>query len=96
MEFEFDPVKDEANLFKHKRRLAFGRRVFDDPSLALAPTVRIGDEEERWKAIGLVEGKLYTAIHVWRGEVVRFISVRRSNSGEQAYYYRHSSGPERS
>ena len=95
MEFEFDPAKDEANLFKHKRRLAFGRRVFDDPALALAPTVRIGDEEERWKAIGLVEGKLYTAIHVWRGEVARFISVRRSNSGEQAYYYRHSSRPER-
>ena len=90
MEFEFDPTKDEANLFKHRLRLTFGRRVFDDPALALAPTVRNGDEEERWKAIGLVEGKLYTAVHVWRGEVARFISVRRSNSGEQAYYDRNS------
>ena len=96
MEFEFDPAKDEANLFKHRLRLTFGRRMFDDPSFALTPTVRIGDEEERWKAIGLVEGKLYTAIHVWRGDVVRFISVRRSNNGEQAYYDRHSSRPERS
>ena len=90
MEFEFDPAKDEANLFKHRLRLVFGRRVFDDPALALAPTVRIGDEEERWKAIGLVEGKLYTAIHVWRGDMVRFISVRRSNPREQRDYDRDS------
>jgi len=90
MEFEFDPTKDEANRFKHGLPLAFGARVFDDPFLTLDPTIRVGDEEERWKAIGLIDGKLYTAIHVWRGEVVRFISVRRSNAGEQAHYRRNS------
>lgn len=94
MEFEFDPTKDEANRFRHGLRLSFGQRVFDDPIHVLTPTIRIGDEEERWKAIGLVDGKLYTAVHVWRGEVVRFISVRRSNAGEQRDYDRHSGGPE--
>lgn len=94
MEFEFDPAKDAANRFKHGVPLALGRRVFDDPFHALTPTIRIGDEEERWKAIGRVEAKLYTAIHVWRGDVVRFISVRRSNTGEQADYDRHSSRSE--
>jgi uncharacterized DUF497 family protein len=96
MEFEFDPAKDEANRFKHGLPLAFGARVFDDPLHRLIPTIRSGDEEERWKAVGRVETRLYTAIHVWRGDVVRFISVRRSNIGEQADYDRHSSGSERS
>lgn len=89
MEFEFDPAKDEANRFKHGVRLAFGIRVFGDPFFVLSPTVRLSDEEERMKAIGLVDGKLYTAVHVWRGEVVRFISVRRSNAGEQRDYDSH-------
>ena len=90
MEFEFDPAKDEANRFKHGVRLSFGERVFGDPRMTLIPTIRIGDEEDRWKAVGMVDGKLYAAVHVWRGEVVRFISVRRSNSGEQRDYDRHS------
>ena len=90
MEFEFDPAKNEANRFKHGVRLSFGERVFADPRMTLIPTIRIGDEEERWKAVGMVDGKLYTAVHVWRGEVVRFISVRRSNAGEQRDYDRHS------
>jgi uncharacterized DUF497 family protein len=86
MQFEFDPTKDEANRFKHGLRLAFGERVFDDPLLALAPTIRIEDEEERWKAVGLVDGKLYTAVHVYRGDVIRLISVRRSNASERRDY----------
>ncbi|SFF87239.1 hypothetical protein SAMN05518801_102351 [Novosphingobium sp. CF614] len=90
MEFECDPAKDEANRFKHGLRLAFGMRVFDDPFHVLAPTIRIDDEEERWKAVGRVDGKLYTAVHVWRGERIRLISVRRSNAGEQRDYDRYS------
>lgn len=86
MEFEFDPAKDEANLFKHRLRLAFGRRVFDDPNHIISSSHRLIDEENRNKAVGLVEGKLYTAVHVWRGEVIRLISVRRSNSSEQRDY----------
>lgn len=94
MQFDFDAAKDEANRFKHRLSLAFGKRVFDDPYMTLSPTIRIGDEEERWKAIGSVDGKLYTAIHVWRGDVVRMISVRRSNDGERRDYDSDTSGPE--
>ncbi len=90
MEFEFDPAKDEANRFKHGLRLSFGVEIFAHPDHVVVPTVRLGDEEERFKAIGLVGEKLYTAVHVWRGEVVRFISVRRSNDGEQRGYDRYS------
>lgn len=87
---DFDPAKDEANRASHGVSLAFGMRVFEDPRLAMRPTLRLGDEEERFKAIGMVEGKLWTAVHVWRGGTARMISVRRSNAGEQRDYDRYS------
>lgn len=87
MEFEFDPAKDEANRFKHGLRLAFGERVFDDPDHIISSSFREVDGEDRNKAVGMVEGRLYTAVHVWRGETIRLISVRRSNAGEQGDYH---------
>lgn len=93
MEFTFDPAKDEANRFKHGLQLAFGIRVFDDPHHELLPSFRPSDGEDRYKAIGLVDGKLITTVHVRRGGGIRLISVRRSNAGEQRDYY---SDPRRS
>ena len=90
MEFEFDPAKDEANLAKHGLALGFAPAVFAADDHVILTSFRTSDGEERCKAIGLVDAKLYTVVHTWRGEVARFFSVRRSNSGEQAYYYRHS------
>lgn len=85
---EFDTAKDTANLTKHGVSLTFGTRIFDDADHAFRPTIREGDEEDRFKLIGMVDGKLYTAIHVWRGNAVRFLSVRRSNASEQRDYDR--------
>lgn len=90
MEFEFDPAKDEANRFKHGLRLEFAARIFASNGHVVLPTVRLGDEEERFKAIGEVDGKLFTAVHVWRDERVRLISVRRSNASERRDYDRHA------
>ncbi|MBA4163508.1 MAG: BrnT family toxin [Erythrobacter sp.] len=90
MEFEWDPIKDDANLFKHRLRLAFGRRVFDHEDHVVVASHRPIDGEDRFKAIGLVDGRHYTVVHVWRGDVVRLISVRRSNASEQRDYDRHS------
>lgn len=87
---DFDPAKDAANRARHGVPLAFGARVFEDPRLMIRTTLRFGDEEERFKAVGMVDGKLWTAVHVWRGAIVRMISVRRSNDGEQRSYDRDS------
>lgn len=91
---EFDPGKDAVNRAKHGVSLSLGVQVFADPRVAIVPTVRIGDEEERFKAIGKIDDRLWTAIHVWRGATVRLISVRRSNDGEQRDYDRHPGGSE--
>lgn len=86
MKIEFDAAKDAANIAKHGVSLAFGARVFDDADRLLIASIREIDGEERFKAIGIVDGKLYTAVHVWRGTAVRFLSVRRSNAGEARAY----------
>lgn len=90
MEFEFDPAKDEANRFKHGLRLAFGMRIFVDPLHQIFPSFRPVDGEDRYKAVGMVDGKLHTVVYVERIGVLRLISVRRSNASEQRDYDRDS------
>ena len=87
MDVEFDAVKDAINQAKHGVSLAFGARVFDDPDAAVFATVRLEDEEERLKAVGMIDGSLWSAVFVVRQSRTRFISVRRSNTGEQRIYY---------
>jgi len=90
MHSESDAKKDAANIGKHGVSLGFGARVFEDVDVLIVPTIREADKEERYKAIGLVDGALWTAVHVYRGERVRFISVRRSNASEQRAYDRYT------
>ena len=64
----------------------FGDRLFEDPAHLILPSIRPQDGEERFKVIGMVERKLHTAVFVWRAGQPRFISVRRSNDGEERAY----------
>ena len=91
MKIEFDTEKDATNIARHGVTLALGAKIFDDHELLIMPTIREQDREERYKAIGLIGDKLWTAIHVYRGDVVRFLSVRRSSTSEQRSYYSYSS-----
>jgi uncharacterized protein len=93
MGIEFDADKDEINRFKHRLSLSFGKRIFADPDHFSVASHRKEDGEDRSKAMGMVEGKLYTTVYIWRDDVLRLISVRRSNAGEQRDYNRYSSRP---
>jgi uncharacterized DUF497 family protein len=86
MSDRFDPAKDAINRAKHNLPLAFGDRIFEDDNHLIIPSIRAQDEEERFKVVGLVEGRLFTGVFVWRGDLARFISVRRSNNGEERAY----------
>lgn len=82
----FDPVKDAANREKHRLSLAFGDRIFEDDDHLIIPSIRRIDGEERFKVVGAIGDKLFTGVFVWRDERPRFISVRRSNAGEEKAY----------
>lgn len=87
MNEKFDPAKDAANREKHKLPLDFGDRLFDDDNHLIIPSIREIDGEERFKVVGIVGEKLFTGVFVWRNDLPRFISVRRSNKGEERAYY---------
>lgn len=88
MDIEFDTAKDAANRDKHGVSLAFGIEVFGDHDHLVLPSLRPIDGEDRFKVIGNVSGRLWTAVYVRRGAAIRFISVRKSNDGEQRLYHR--------
>lgn len=94
MEIDFDADKDSINRFKHQLSFIFGKRIFDDPTHIVIASFRPVDGEDRYKAIGLVDGKYYTVVYVRRDGRLRFISVRRSNSGEQGNYHSDPGGSE--
>ncbi len=87
VEDRFDLAKDAVNREKHKLSLSFGDRIFEDDNHLIVPSIRPGDGEERFKAVGAVGEKLFTGVFVWRGDRSRFISVRRSNKGEERAYH---------
>ncbi len=89
-EFEWDDAKASANEFKHRVRFDYAAAVFWDDNRLDLDTTRADDGEERRKAIGLIEGKLYTVVYTLRGSVCRLISARRSNAKEGRSYGYHS------
>lgn len=95
MRIDFDPAKDAANRAKHGVGLAFGEAVWGDRDVLVIPSLRRIDGEERYKAVGHVDGRLWTAVHVVRGEAIRLISVRKSNDGERRLHDSALRGPQR-
>ncbi|WP_235890777.1 BrnT family toxin [Pararhizobium mangrovi] len=75
-----------VNREKHRLPLAFGDRILKDASYLILPLTREFDGEQRFKVIGVVEQKMFTAVFVWRDDLPRFISVRRGNKGEERAY----------
>ena len=82
----FDAAKDSINRQKHQLSLAFGDRIFEDDKRLIIPSIREVDGEERFKVVGFVEDRLFTGVFVWRADLPRFISVRRSNGNEEREY----------
>ncbi len=91
MRFEWDEGKNRTNQSKHDG-LDFrtAARVFNDPKIILAKD-RILEGEQRWHAIGAVEGALLLVVHAYREEedgeeIIRIISAREANQRERRIY----------
>lgn len=78
-----DPAKHAANLARRGASRALGAELFEGHAPLVIPSIREIDGEERFQAVGRVGEKLIAAVFVWRDDAPRFISVRRSNKGEE-------------
>jgi uncharacterized DUF497 family protein len=85
-EFEWDDSKAEANRKKHKISFRAASRVFDDPLVLIEQDFSEHYGEDRYLAIGLVEGLLVSVAYTERGNRIRIISARKANSNEQRAY----------
>jgi hypothetical protein len=81
---DFDPAKDAANRRKH------GLPLDRWPEFDAAPVLiedRRGDYgEQRWWAIGRIDGKGHVVTFTWREGRVRMISFRRARDQEMQRY----------
>jgi uncharacterized DUF497 family protein len=82
-EFEWDPAKNAANLRKHGIDFPAAARVIDGPVITRR-SAREG--EERWLAIGDLDGREIAVAYTMRGAVCRIISARRARKYEREEY----------
>ena len=81
MKVEFDPNKDSANRQKHGLSQADAERM-DMENAAVIADDRHSYGELRFRAYGLVEGRLHMLAFTMRGGILRAISFRKANSRE--------------
>jgi uncharacterized protein len=86
MDFEWDPAKDASNERKHGLRFSVVVAVFLDVRVVEFDVSRPEDNEVRRKAVGLIDGRLFTVVYSPRDSVIRIISGRRSNTQEARQY----------
>jgi uncharacterized DUF497 family protein len=82
MDIEFDAAKDAGNQDKHGISLA---HAADLDVVAVVEDNRFAGER-RFRLYGLIDGQQYCLAAVFRGGVVRAISLRRAHDRE---YQRH-------
>ncbi|WP_323122204.1 BrnT family toxin [Burkholderia alba] len=82
---EFDAAKCVANEVKHGVSFALAARVDGYPALIWLD-VRRGYGEERYIAIAPIGARLYVAVFVIRGRILRIITLRKANTREVKRY----------
>jgi len=83
MEFEWDEAKRLAVLEKHGIDFAKAARVFLTDHVVLPARSEI---EERFAAVGYLDGEWFTVIFTFRGEARRLITARKARENERRAY----------
>lgn len=89
MNFEFDPIKDAANLSKHGVSLSFASELEWDTALIWNDDRKDYGEDRRC-ALAISGERLYCVAYVPRGKKRRIISLRKANVREVNRYVEQS------
>ena len=65
---------------------AYALRVFSDPHRIVVQDRRWDYGENRYSALGMIEGRVYVVIYTVRGSALRIISPRKANAKEYRNY----------
>ena len=84
MLFDYDPVNSARNRAKHGIDFEQAKRLWSGKVVTVPSLGEYG--EVRYVALGVIDGKHWTAVFTRRGERIRIISVRRSRKKEVEVY----------
>ena len=84
--FDWDDAKAASNLAKHGVRFDYAARVFLDEAVVDFDASREADGEARRKAVGQIDGRIFTVVYAQPGDAIRIISARRANAMERKAY----------
>ena len=92
MEFEWDPVKDKANIKKHGVAFSDAALIFADLNVMTLYDRDHSREEDRYLSLGRTpKGQVLVVSHTQRSntgdEVIRIISARPADKDEEVVYY---------
>jgi len=79
---DFDPAKDAVNLAKHGISLARAADL-DLATAFVHPDARRDYGEPRWRAYGMIEGRMHMLVFTVRDGALRAISLRKANAKER-------------
>jgi len=85
MQYEFDEAKNQINIEKHGINFDL-IEYFNWSSAIYLEDTRFNYGEQRFKAIGYIEFRLYVVIFVDRNNKRRIISLRKANKREEKAY----------
>ena len=88
-DFQWDDVKAARNFAKHSITFDAARSVFDDPYVLDWVDDGQDEGEQRFAALGMVEGRLLFVAYTIRGDSIRIISARRAAPFERRRYHDH-------
>ena len=86
MEFEWDDAESNACFVRRGFDFAHAVRVFFDPYRVIVQDRRRDYGEDRYRLLGVIDGRAYVVVHTVRGSAIRFISARKANGKEVADY----------
>ena len=92
MDFEWDMAKSDLCQISRNFDFTYVMSIFIDPNLLIEKDQRWDYGEERFRALGLLNEKVFVVIYTKRSSAIRIISARRANRREvRRYEENHSS-----
>ncbi|AFZ54445.1 BrnT family toxin [Cyanobacterium aponinum] len=86
MKFEWDENKRQTNITKHGIDFIDARKIFDYDTVTIEDN-RFNYGEQRFIAIGLLNGKIIVVVYTEISNKIRIISARKATKNEQQIYF---------
>ncbi len=84
MEFERDDAKNDSCFLRRGFDFAYAVRAFLDPLRIVVQDRRRDYGEDRYRLLGMIDGRAYVIVYTVRGSAIRIISARKANANEVA------------